>query len=199
MENQENSKNKVFMYMLGMFLLVFVGTGIFLAVNKQTTSNEKAVSTSNVVEKKAVAPTFVTTKGFINLQNVQAQNNVDTPVNLSLNVDSNGENVTALDVVMSYDPIAFDFISAESIDPSFKVYSYKKDNRLTLTVVKNNQNAVSSIFKSQSIVNLSFQPKSKGDFKFTVLPSFDLETTKFVNEKTEVIYPGVNEIIVKVN
>lgn len=189
--------NKVFTYILGLFFIVFIGSGVFLALNNKKTNNkEQAVTT--VVEQKP-APTFMPTKGLMNLKNDSVVNNVKDPINLSLVADSNGENITAFDTVISYDPISVDFVKADSIDPNFKVYAYKKDNRLTLTVVKMGTGNEPSVFTGGEIVKLVFNSKAKGDFTFKVLPSFDLETTKFVNEKTEVIFPGVNEITVTVN
>lgn len=199
MENN-NNKNKIFLYLLVVFFAVFVGSGIFLLMNnKKTTNNEQAISTSTVQQKNIVTPTFTPTKGFINLKNNSTLNSVKNPVDLSLMIDSDGENITALDTVISYDPISFDFVKADSIDSNFKVYSYKKDNRLTLTIVKINQNNLSSVFKGEAMVNLIFQPKVKGNFTFTILPSFDKEATKFVNSETEIIHPSLNEIKITVN
>lgn len=190
------NNNKIFVYILIIFFAVFVGSGIFLFMNnKKTTGNKQAVPTAAIKQKNMIIPT----KGFINLKNNSTVNQVNNPVELNLMADSNGENVTAFDTVISYDPVSFDFVKAESKDLSFKVYSYKKDNHLTLTVVKISQNNIEKIFKNEEIVKLVFQPKAKGSFTFTILSSFEKETTKFVNGKTEVIYPSVNEIRIDVN
>jgi len=194
------NNNKIFIYLLVIFFAAFVGSGIFLLTsNKKTTGNEQAVSTSTIQQKNVIFPTPIPTKGFINLENNSAVNKVNNPVNLSLMVDSNGENVTAFDTVISYDPASFDFVKAESINPDFKIYSYKRNNRLTLTVVKTGQNNIETIFKGETIVKLVFQPEVKGNFTFAVMSSYGRETTKFVNEKTEVIYPSLNEIKITVN
>jgi len=193
------NKNKIFTYLLVIFFAAFVGSGIFLLTsNKKTTSNEQAVSTSTIQQKNVIFPTPMPTKGFINLENNSAVNQVNNPVDLNLIADSNGENVTAFDTVISYDPVSFDFVKADSVNPDFKIYSYKKNNRLTLTVVKTGQNNI-MIFKGEAIVKLVFQPKAKGNFTFAVLSSYGQETTKFINEKTEAIYPGTNEVKVIVN
>lgn len=200
-KNMENTpNNKIYIYILAIFFAVFVGSGVFLVMNNKKINNKEQAATTVMVEKKdTVIPTLMPTKGLINLKNNSTVNKVNSPVNLSLVVDSNGEDVTAFDVVVSYDPVSMDFVKADSNNLSFKVYSYKKDNRLTLTVVKTGLNSEQSVFKGEEIIKLVFQPKTKGNFSFKVLSSFEKETTKFVNEKTEVIYPGVNEITVKVN
>ncbi len=196
------NNNKIFIYLLVIFFAAFIGSGIFLLTsNKKTTNNEQAVSTSTIQQKNVIFPTSMPTKGFINLENNSTVNvnKVGSPVELNLLVDSNGENVTAFDTVISYDQVSFDFVSSDSVNPNFKVYSYKRDNRLTLTVVKTGQNDIGTIFKGEVIIKLVFQPGVKGNFTFAVLSSYGKETTKFVNEKTEIIYPGTNELKVIVN
>jgi len=191
MENTPN--NKIYVYILAIFFAVFVGSGVFLVMNNKKINNKEQAATT------VITPTSMPTKGLINLKNNSTVNKVNSPVNLSLVADSNGENITAFDVVVSYDPVSMDFVKADSNNSSFKVYSYKKDNRLTLTVVKTGLSGEQSVFKGEEIIKLVFQPKAKGSFSFKILTSFEKETTKFVSEKTEVIYPGVNEIMVKVN
>lgn len=189
-KNMKN-KNRISIYILVMF---FIGIGIFLVINsKKINNNGQAVSTSIAV------PTPIPTRGLINLKNGSAVNKINNPLKLSLMADSDGENVTAFDVVISYDPASFDFVKADSNNLDFKVYQYKKDNRLTLTVVKTSLSNDPSIFQGEEIINLAFKAKTKGVHTFKVLTSFEKETTKFVNEKTEVINPGVNEITVNVD
>ncbi|MEK7523113.1 MAG: hypothetical protein AAB569_06005, partial [Patescibacteria group bacterium] len=161
MEN--NPKNNIFVYILVIFFAVFVGSGVFLMMNNKKINNkEQAATTSNVI------PTTMPTKGFINLKNNSTINKVNNPLNLGLAVESNGENVTAFDVVVSYDPVSVAFVKADSSDKNFKVYSYKKDNRLTLTVVKTGLSSNPSVFKGEEIIKLVFNPKTKGNFSFKV-------------------------------
>ena len=194
------NNNKIYIYLLVIFFAAFIGSGIFLLTsNKKTTGNEQAVSTATIKQENMVIPTPIPTKGFINLENNSTVNKVNNPVELNLMVDSNGENVTAFDTLISYDPVSFNFVKVDSFNLNFKVYSYKRNNRLTLTVVKTGQNNIETIFKGETVIKLVFQPEVKGNFTFAVLSSYGQETTKFVNEKTEVIYPGTNELKVIVD
>ena len=194
------NNNKIYIYLLVIFFAAFIGSGIFLLTsNKKTTGNEQAVSTATIKQENMVIPTPMPTKGFINLENNSTVNKVNNPVELNLMVDSNGENVTAFDTLISYDPVSFNFVKVDSFNLNFKVYSYKRNNRLTLTVVKTGQNNIETIFKGETVIKLVFQPEVKGNFTFAVLSSYGQETTKFVNEKTEVIYPGTNELKVIVD
>lgn len=197
--NIMNTNNRIYIYPLVVFLAIFVGTGIFLIIsNKKTLPKQEAVSTLSIKQKKMVIPTLIPTKGFINLKNNSAVNKINSPINLSLIADSDGENVTAFDTIISYDPVSFDFVKADSVNQNFKIYSYKGNNSLTLTVVKTGQNSI-TIFKGEAVARLVFQPKAKGNFAFTILSSSGKETTKFVNDKTRIINPKVNQVKVTVN
>ena len=198
MDNDISLFNKILLYSLVISFAVFVGTGIFLLMNSKRTVADKNEAIPVVVTTPTPTPVRVT-RGLINLKNNTPVNKLNNPVDLNLMADSNGENVTAFDSVISYDPTSFDFIRADSIDPNFKVYSYKKDKLLILTVIKTGQNNVKTIFKGEALVKLAFQPKVKGNFTFSVMSSSGKETTKFVNEKTEIIDPSVNEIKVAIN
>ena len=197
--NIMNSNNRIYIYLLVIFFAVFVGTGVFLIVNnKKTLPKQKAVSTLTIKKRKIAVPTSMPTRGFINLKNNSAVNKINSPINLSLIADSDGENVTAFDTIVSYNLASFDFVKADSINQNFKIYSYKGNNSLTLTIVKTGQNST-TIFKGEAVARLVFQSKAKGNFTFAVLSSSGKETTKFVNDKTKIINPEVNQVKVTVN
>jgi len=141
-----------------------------------------------------VIPTSMPTKGSFNLTTEKPEIKVDDNAVLTVIADSAGENISAYDVILRYDPLVFDFVEAKSLDREFQVYSYKKDNRLSLTVVKTGQDPTPSIFVDKPVVNLVFKAKRIGDQTVSILASFEKESTKFVNEKTEVVYPAVNDV-----
>ena len=194
-------KNKIFIYLLVIFFAIFIGSGIFLLVNKKTANKEQqSVSTQTIKQEELLIPSEIPKKGLVNLKATGSGPYLLTDqLIIDLFADSNGENVTAYDVLVKYEPLAFDFIKAVSLDQAFQVYSFKKDDRLTLTVVKTSQDQTPSVFVEKPVVRLSFKPKKSGEFDFAILNSFNKETTKFVNEKTEVIYPKVNKIKLTVN
>ncbi|MBI5126945.1 hypothetical protein HZA76_00625 [Candidatus Roizmanbacteria bacterium] len=201
MENTQPN-NKIFVYLMAIFFVVFIGSGIFLLISNKPTTNENApTTTATIKQENMVFPTSAPTRGYLKLEGEAEVLSLKENKDFVLNVvaDSNKENITAFDILVGFDPLAFDFIEAVSLDPAFQVYSFRKDKRLTLTVVKTSQDQNLSVFSGKAVVKLSYKPKKTGDFIFAILSTSDKETTKFVNEKTEVINPKVNEIKVTVN
>lgn len=197
-DTQPNNRTSI--YLLVVFFAVFVGSGLFLLTsNKKNPTSQPTAVTSIVQPTSVVVPTVAMTASYLNLKNNSTVYKLNSQVNLSLIANSNGNNVTAFDVLINFDPTTFDFVSAVSADPNFKVYPYLKGNGLTLTVAKIGSSTAPTIFSDVNVVNLVFKPKKIGTSAFKVAPSIGKETTKFVNDKTEVIYPAVNEISVMVN
>jgi len=202
----ENKKNKIFIYFLVVFFAFFVGTSVFLVISNQKNPSknqpQQASATYSIKEEKLVFPTAIPRRGLINLKltDTNVSNFVNgSLVNFTLIGDSDREDITAFDVLINFDPLAFDFVSAQSALPSFKIYSFVKNNRLTLTVVKISLDKIPTVFKETSLANLVFKSKKNGRYNFGILPSSGQETTKFVNTKTEIIYPSINSINVTVN
>lgn len=200
------NKNKIFIYFLVVFFAVFIGTSIFLIISNQKNppknQPQQASATYSIKEGKLNIPTSIPSRGLINLKltDTNVSNFVNgNLINFTLTGDSDGEDVTAFDVLINFDPLAFDFVSAQSTLPSFKIYSFVKNNRLTLTVVKTSLDKIPTVFKETSLANLVFKSKKTGRYNFGILPSSGQETTKFVNTKTEIIYPSINSINVTVN
>lgn len=191
MENQNN--NNVFKFILIVVFLVLVVFGVLLIFKNSRTNKEKAVTTG------VASPTSYPLRGVINIVEDVSEIKIKNQINLKLMANSDGENVTAFDTIVSYEPEKVEFVKASTINPDFKVYAYNKDKKLTLTVAKTNLGNKPSIFKGEDMVILIFKPKMKGTSTFKILPMVGAETTKFVNEKTEIIYPNVNEININVN
>lgn len=193
MNNIQN--NKILVYFLVVFFAVFVGTSIFLLINNEKSiKQESPTPTSTTKQEEMVFPTVVTKRGEMKL--VLEKN--EEQILLNLQADSDKESITAFDVLVGYDSSSVDFVNAVSLDPAFQVYSFTKFNYLTMTVVKTSQDSSQSVFDGKPIIRLTFKPKKSGDFSFRVLSSLDKETSKFVNEKNEVIYPKISEVSVNV-
>lgn len=188
MENNQ-SNNKIFIYLLVVFFAFFAGTNIFLLVNNksQPPSEKEMVATS--------------TEGALNLfldQEGKASFPKDKEIIINLKADSMEKNISGYDVVLSYDPLAFEFIKATSLLTDFTIHIYKKDNYLTLLGTKMLQSQTQSVFDKTKIVSLVFKPLKAGQFDFALEPSFNKDKTDFITDETEILNPALNELKVEI-
>jgi len=188
MENNQ-SNNKIFTYLLVVFFAFFAGTSIFLLVNNksQPPSEKEIVATS--------------TEGALNLfldQEGKASFPKDKEIIINLKADSMEKNISGYDVVLSYDPLAFEFVEATSLLTDFTIHTYKKDNYLTLLGTKMLQSQTQSVFDKTKIVSLVFKPLKAGQFDFALEPSFNKDKTDFITDETEILNPALNELKVEI-
>lgn len=225
MEN-EMEKSKIFKYLLVVFFAVFIGTGIFLLLSsKSKNPNEKISSvriddtqnTNDVVdfpeEPTAVIPTTApaTTTGSTittvpssismaletDLSNDQMK--VGDMVELSLFADSMGKNIVGYDVVIYYDSLAFDFKKGLSSLSDYNIFTYKKGHYFTITGLKTLQSAPSPMTKANKLATLTFEATKLGSFEFELKTSNNADKTDLITDKTEVLVPELNKVIVNVN
>lgn len=185
--------NKIFTYLLAIFFAVFIGTGIFLVFSNKKTDNK--IST-----EKIITPTTAPAEGLMKLTfNDKLKTSYKTGEKISINIeaDSGEKNIVGYDVVFFYDPLAFEFVSANSSISDYKIYSYKKGNYLILTAVKNLSSASSSL--NSKIATLVFDAKKSGKYNFSLKAMYGSEKTDMVTDKTEVLSPVLNELIAEVN
>ena len=123
----------------------------------------------------------------------------DKQVKIDLLADSNGKNITGYDLVLAYDPMAFEFVGATSSLVDFKIYSYKRDGYLSFLATKTLQNQASSVFAQTKIADLVFKPIKSGRFNFSLKSVMSNDKTDLVTDKTEVISPKLNELEIEVN
>lgn len=194
MENPKPN-NKVVIYLLIGFFVVFVGSGAMLMSDTKSAANKKSVVNNSTIKQQVMEiPTPMPTKGSLVLSSESIQDSVGDTIILTVTADSLGENITAYDVIVKYDPLAFDFVKGTSLDPQFQVYSFKDESQIIMTVVKTTQSKTTSVFTEKPVLNLSFQAKKAGEHAFSILPTYNKDSTKFVNEKTEVINPETGDI-----
>lgn len=189
-------KNKtIFIYLLVIFLAVFIGTSIFLILNKKPLSEKETIATTVII------PTVKPTQGSLNLKLEKEEISLSTDKELKIDLiaDSNEKNIVGYDLVVSYDPLAFAFVKATSNLADFKIYTYKRDNYLSFLATKTLQSQTSSVFTQTKIASLVFKPIKAGKYSFSLKPLMGKEKTDLVTDKTEVINPKLNELEIKVN
>ena len=190
--------NKILTYLLIAFLAVFVVSGAFMFFsNKKTDSTVSNESISPAVSEETTQPKIEPTEGSMKLILDKGSYTKGEKVSINLEADSGDKSVVGYDVILSYDPLAFEFVSASSSLADYKLYSYKKENYLTLTAVKNLSSA-SSPLKSR-IATLVFSPIKSGEYNFSLEASINSEKTNMVTDKTEVLSPELDGVTIKIN
>lgn len=195
-----NEKNKIFIYLLVVFFAFFVGTSIFLIINnKQQPLSEKEMTTAPTV----IPPAEIkSTEGALSLI-LDQEGETSFPKNeeliINLEADSMEKNISGYDVVISYDPLAFEFVKATSLLADFNIYTYKKDNYLTFVGTKTLQSQASSVFDKTKIMNLAFRPLKAGQFDFALKSVFNKDKTDLITDKTEILSPALNELKVEID
>jgi len=202
MENNQPA-NKIFIYLSVVFLAFFVGTGIFLVLNNKKSPAEKEVITtsSTIKQEKMIIPTVKPAQGSLNLtpENKEISLSGDKELIIDLVADSNEKNIVGYDLVLSYDPLAFNFIKATTDLVDFKIYSYRRDNYLSFLAAKSPQSQTLSVFTQTKIASLVFRPLKAGKYSFSLKPLIGKDKTDLVTDKTEVLNPVVNNIIITIN
>ncbi|KKQ24984.1 MAG: hypothetical protein US40_C0004G0022 [Candidatus Roizmanbacteria bacterium GW2011_GWC2_37_13] len=204
MENTEN-KNKIFKYLLVVFFAVFVGTGIFLMTSSKTkpevvdSIKTEEESETTIKRDNLVIPTLTPKETSQTIVSESTTNSykVGDQVIFYLTAETGEKNIVGYDTVLYFDPLAFDFVKAESLQTDYRIYDYKRDNYLTLTALKDLQSPASPLNQAR-LVRLVFQAKQKGRYNFSLLPEYDKVKTDFVTENTEVLSPALNELTVEV-
>lgn len=194
MENNPGKNKTIFVYLLVIFLAVFIGTSVFLIfANKKPVVEKAAVSTSLAI------PTVKPTEGSLSFkQENEALLSAGNNLVIDLMADSNGKNITGYDLALSYDPLAFEFVNAESSLTDFKIYTYKRDNYLSFLATKSPQNQTSAVFIQTKIASLVFKPIKVGKFIFSLKSLIGKDKTDLVTDKTEILIPTLNQITINV-
>ena len=212
MENQEGNK-KIFKYLLVVFFAVFVGTGLFLLMSNKSKISPEIISTVKVDFPEedttvVVVPTVpsatenaaTTAAGSMTLETdlPDGQMKVGDMVEISLLADSGGKNIVGYDVVIYYDPLAFNFLRGLSKLSDYNIFTYKKGRYFTITGLKNLQSAPSPMTKANKLAALTFEATKAGKFEFELKQSNEKDKTDLITDKTEVLVPTLNQVMVDV-
>lgn len=223
MENDQE-KNKIFKYLLVVFFAVFIGTGIFLLLSNRSKSSTEKISSVRVdfpEEPTAVIPTstsVIPSQASVTVNNSTSVTSVPVSgtsmtletnlsggnmkvgdmVELSLFADSNGKNIVGYDVVIYYDSLAFDFKKGLSSLSDYNIFTYKKGHYFTITGLKTLQSAPSPMTKTNKLATLTFEATKLGSFEFELKSSNNADKTDLITDKTEVLVPELNKVVISV-
>jgi len=193
-------KNKIFMYLLVVFFAVFVGTGIFLVVFNQKTGRQKANvednSTTMLKQEKMAIPTVAPKDGGFDLETDNDLLVKGEMADITVIADSGGKNIVGYDLVMTYDPLAFEFIDAKSLIDDYTVYSYKRSGYISITAVSKLQSQ-GKPFSAEEVIKLSFETKKRGKYDFSLSAAEGVDKTDMVTDQTEVLNPALGRLTIE--
>lgn len=197
MDNNPQPKNMVLTYLLVMFFALFVGTGIFLVFNR----NKNTVIALTDKQEQVVTPSEAPTQGSVNL--VLADGTISTTINNEIQIDviadSIENNISGYDLALAYDPTVFEFVRATSGLGDFKIYTYKKNNYLSVLGTKSPLSQTSSVFSQTKVATLFFKPIKTGNYSLSLKSLIDVDKTDLVTDKTGILNPKLNDLEISVN
>lgn len=183
-------------YSIGAIILVIVvimGFAI-MKMNRSNIPTQTGVTLQNQVKN---IPVLVPTRGYFKLQ-TPTNPIKGNPLTIQVLADSDKEDISGFDLLVSYDQTAFNYVSAVSVDSDFKAYAVKRDTHISITSVKSLQSKNPTIFQATPALSITFIPLKSGTFTFTLAPQIDKETSGMVNTQTKKIIPSLNTVIVTV-
>jgi len=193
--------NNKIIYLLVFFFAIFVGTGLFLAGQSKSSTKVASGNLATLKQENIVIPTAVPTVGSLSLTGEESYSFADNVV-VNLSVNSNGENIVGYDVILYYDPTAFEFVTAESTLGDFTIYPKDYGNYLFLTSVKSVGSQTATILgtgtSETAIANLTFRAKKIGNYNFSLRQSAGNEKTNLVTDQTEVLNPALTDLTIEV-
>jgi hypothetical protein len=105
--------------------------------------------------------------------------------------------ITAFDILVYFDPQAFDISEKDivSVQSSFDVFAFykKHDDESAHVTISGVRSPGEDTIEEGTILEVTFIPTESGNHEFSVLDSFDTESTKFVNSEDETIIPRFPE------
>ncbi|MFN4213060.1 MAG: hypothetical protein ACK4FL_03830 [Microgenomates group bacterium] len=197
MDKQILNKKIFLAVLVSFFALFIIITGVFLLTKKGKKTQLERLTTSSPI----ISPTTaVSTKGFLKLTEASGLTSfsLNQPVTLQVLADSAGEEIVGFDVLVGYDSTAFDFIKASSLLADFKVYFYKREGYVILTMIKSLKSKTPSVFRETPVLTFNFLPKKRGRFSFEIKEKIGRETTGLVNNKTKKITPRLDQLTVEI-
>ena len=142
-------KNKTFLILIIIFFVVFVGTGVFLAIVNNRQENKNANGAANTVN---LSPTPRAVTGAMTLSSDETSFSKNSQVKLSVSADSAGKNIVGYDLLISYDPLALNFVGVASNLANFKIYSYQRKNYIALTSLKTVSDNTPTVFSNTKLL-----------------------------------------------
>lgn len=194
-------QNNIFIYLLVLFFSIFLGTSLFLIVNKERISNSNNLSQKKDVNYSGKKNDFQEKKtiGYFKLKADNKSYSLNNEIKVFLIADSQNKNISGFDIILNFNKKNFDFIKANSLLSDFDIYPSVDGDRLILTGVKSLSSKKPISFNNTSLLEIIFKAKNRGNFDLLLEDQFVKNKTKMVDEETNVLKPNLENLNLEIN
>jgi len=201
--NMENTKHTKYtrLMLLILAVILLVASIVGYIVSQRMNTNQRGESTTQITITPSVVPTLIPypVQGSLVLKETTGQSiKLGSSFTIDIFATSSKDTVAGYDVVLSYDTSAIDNQSVQNKADSFRIFTYKRTNHLSISATKNLSITEPIRFSETPILSLTFIAKKKGTYVFSLKPVGN-ETSKLVNEAAAVTYPETKDIRLEIN
>jgi len=200
MENTEHTKyTRLMLLMLAFILLVASLVGYI--VSQRMNANQTGESKTQITIAPTVVPTLIPypVKGSFVLKEKTGQTiTLGDPFIVDVFATSSKDTVAGYDVVLSYGTSALENQSVQNRADTFRIFTYKRTNHLSISATKNLSVTEPVRFTETPLLSFTFVAKKKGTYVYSLKPVGN-ESSKLVNEAAAVTYPETNDIRLEIN
>jgi len=201
MENNTNHTSYTRAMLLILALVLLVASIVGYSMSSRIQSNQNSAETRNVI-KPSIVPTLIPypVKGLFALkaQSGLVSGKVDDSFVIDLIATSGTDTVAGYDAILSYDKTAFERQSVQNKQDTFRIFTYERGAHVSISGTKNLQVTEPVRFKDTILLSFTFRAKQKGSYTFS-LKAVANESSKLVNETTQVSYPEVSDFRLEIN
>jgi len=200
MENTGHTKYTHLM-LLVLAIILLVASIVGYIVSQRMNVNQTGENKTQITIIPTIAPTLIPypVKGSLVLKEKAGQDmKLVMPFTIDIFATSSKDTVAGYDVVLSYDTGALETQAIQNKADSFRIFTYKRANHISVSATKNLSITEEIRFAQTPILSFTFIAKKKGTYMFSLKP-VGSETSKLVNEAAAVTYPETNDIRIEIN
>jgi hypothetical protein len=198
MENHHPTLKRIHWYIL-ILTITFLGF-VWFVFNSQYNIVDK-ISESDVIKEISEKSGFKTSKkGTLTLTSLEdlRRYRVGQPINLQVIANSAGSDIVGFDLLLKYDNEAFSTPTATTPVEGFTIVPSVNDTHLSITAVQNPDSNNRAIFDDDEIVRLLINPLKVGRYEISIVPTMNVESTKFVSTDSQILMPQATTFKVEV-
>lgn len=196
LESRINKTHPIIIISIGVILFLMAVVLIFTRRSATT-----QIANNTEINQQTISPTTKPTIArFGRLDISVPTTNIATgqDVVVTITGDSMGREIVGYDGLVTYDKSALMLQGAKSIIKDFTIFKFDRVSHLSLTAVKNLNSKTPTILSKTPMAELVFKAVKPGTFSIEIQSDIDKESTKMVDEKTNVLYPNLSSVMVTV-